>query len=199
MIVRQARPDTNLYWEGRGLFGVARAQIRRGRLAEARRAGERLNRIIRAFPHVLDTDDVLPDTQTLDGLLHLAEGDTAGARTAFRAVLQSHGYFEGKLQRRLRPVALLAARSALALRQNDEALDLARRVGTEATVDSLSERESAHVGEARLIEARALLAEGDSSGARATIGRALRALRVGAGPEHPLTSEAQALAAALGQ
>jgi eukaryotic-like serine/threonine-protein kinase len=199
MIVRQALPDSNLYWEGRGLFGVARAQIRRGRLAEARRARERLDQIIRAYPHVLDTDDVLPDIATLDGLLHLAEGDTAAAGAAFMAVLRTHGYFEGKLNRRLRPVALLAARSALALRRDDEALDLARRVGTQAAVDSLSERESAHVGAARLIEARALLARGDSSDARATIARALPALRIGAGPEHPLTREAEALSAALGR
>jgi len=54
-----------------------------------------------------------------------------------------------------------------------------------AVVDSLADLRSAYVGEARLIEARALLAGADTAGARAAIGRALPALRYGAGAEHP--------------
>jgi hypothetical protein len=55
------------------------------------------------------------------------------------------------------------------------------------------------VGEARLAEARALLATGDSSAARTTLARSVVALRNGAGAVHPLTREAETLLASLGR
>jgi hypothetical protein len=56
---------------------------------------------------------------------------------------------------------------------------------------------SAHVGEARLAEGRALLAQGDTLSARTTLERALRALRAGAGPAHPLARETESLLSTL--
>ena len=196
-IVRQAVQDTNLYWEGRGLYGVARAQIGLGHLSGVPQLRSRLAHIITIYPHVLDTDDVVPDIDALDGMLALARGDSAAALVRFRATLKRHGYFEGKRQRRLRPVALMAGRSALAVGDTVEALELARIVAREAATDSLAEMESADVGAARLLESKALLAEEDSVGARSALARAIVALRFGAGDAHPLTREAAALAKRL--
>jgi len=57
---------------------------------------------------------------------------------------------------------------------------------------------SAYVGEARLAEARAFVAKGDSASGRVALDRALVALRGGAGAGHPLAHEAAALRARIG-
>jgi serine/threonine-protein kinase len=197
-VIAQAIRDTSLYWEGRGLFGAARAQIQLGRLAEARRAKVRLEQIISLHPQVKGTDDQVPDGRTLDGWLAMAEGDTAAAQASFMASLRANGYFEGERQQRLRPVVLLAGECALALGDPQESLKLARQALAIATIDSLSLHRSAAVGEALLLEARALQATGDRGGAREAARRALIALRSGAGAGHSRTREAQAVVAALG-
>ncbi|MEO8636012.1 MAG: serine/threonine-protein kinase [Gemmatimonadales bacterium] len=195
--VAQAVGDTNLYWEGRGLFGLARAQSRLGLLAEARHAQQRLGHLIAIYPHVRDTDDELPDVQTLGGYIALASGDTAAARASFLASLRANGYFDGKKQQRLRSVALLAAECALALDDAEEALSLARGAHETAAVDSLAETRSARVGEAEMLEGRALLAQGDSAAGHAALSRALVALRFGAGPDDPHTRRAASIMATL--
>ncbi|MEO8200583.1 MAG: protein kinase [Gemmatimonadota bacterium] len=196
-IVQQAARDTNLYWEGRGLFGLARAQAGLNDLAGAIRSKNRLEAILRSYPHAQDTDDVLPDGATIDGLVALARGDTARAEGLLRATLTRNGYFEGKRQRRLAPVALQLAETDLNLGEPGKALDLARRLRENLAVDSLSMRQSAKVGEARLIEGRALLALGDTTQGRSAIVDAIRALRFGAGPTHPRTIQAEQLATSL--
>jgi tetratricopeptide (TPR) repeat protein len=197
IIVTQAVRDTSLYWEGRGSFGTARALVQLGRLAEARRAKDRLEEIIALHPQVKRTDDQVPDGRTLDGWLALAEGDTAAAKSAFMASLRANGYFEGERRRQLRPVVLLVGECTLALGQEREALEWARQALAIAAVDSLAHARSAAVGEARLLEARALLESGDSNGARAAAHRAWSALRVGAGPQHPQTRAAETLVRSL--
>ena len=196
-IVAQAVRDTNLYWEGRGLYGLARAQIRLGRLADARRAKARLERIIVSYPHVQDTDDVIPDGRVLDGWLALAQGNVSSARAAFTEALRSHGFFEGKLRARLRPVAVMAAECNLLLGKTEEALELAGEARAVADLDSLTGARSAKVGEARLLEARAFLTRGDTAAGLAALERARAELHVGAGREHPRTREADALAASF--
>ena len=193
MIVAQGVRETSLFWEGRGLFGLARADVQLGRLAEARRAKVRLEQIITTFPRVRNTDDQVPDGQVLDAWLALARGDTAAAKADLLAALRTNGYFEGKRGKRLRPVVLLTAECAVALGQVQEALALAREARAIAAVDALADARSAAVGDARLVEARALLAGGDSVGARAALDRALPALRFGAGADHPRTRQAEAL------
>jgi tetratricopeptide (TPR) repeat protein len=192
-IVDQAVRDSSLYWEGRGLFGLARAQIRLGQLTQARRAKVRLERIVELHPKVRGTDDQVPDGHTLDGSLYLAAGDAAAAKEEFLLALKANGYFEGKRKARLRPVVLLAAECDLVMGRAPEAVKWAREALAIALVDSLAERESAAVGAARLVEAKALLATGDSAGGRVAAERARVALRVGAGPAHELTQQAEAL------
>ena len=194
----QAVRDTNRYWQGRGAFGLARAQARLGRLADARRTAERFRRVATGFPRLRATDDQMPDTSTLAGILALTAGDTAAAYPQFLLALREHGYYEGKRQKQMRAVALLAAETGLALGWPDTALRYARDAARIARKDSLTELRSARVGEARLIEGRALLARGDTAAGRAALAGALRALRTGAGEGHPRTREAALRLSALG-
>jgi len=197
LLASQGVRDTSLYWEGRGLFGVARALVQLGRFAEARQAKARLEWIITAYPQVRGTDDQLPAGRTIEGMIAAATGDTGRAGLEFRSVLDTNGFFNKKRQKQLRPVALLLAEMELALARPVEASRLARQVLGIATVDSLALARSAYVGEARLVEGRALLATGDTTAARAALTRAVTALRAGAGAEHPRTRQAESWIARL--
>jgi tetratricopeptide (TPR) repeat protein len=190
LLYDQAVADSNRYWQGRGAFGLARAQVRQGRLADATRTTAIFRRVAAGFPRLQATDDQMPDTSTLEGLLALGRGDTAAAYPRFLAALRTHGFHQGKRQKQLRAVALLAGETALALAWPDTALRYAREAGRIALKDSLAETRSARVGEARLVEGRALLAAGDSTAARAALEHAFRALRSGVGNGHPRTREA---------
>jgi eukaryotic-like serine/threonine-protein kinase len=197
VVAEQAVRDTNLYWEGRGLFGLARADIRLGALAEARKCLARFRTIKSIYPHVQDTDDQVPDDLALEGLLALATGDTATAHDRFVQSLRSNRYHEDRRKARLRPVAVLVAQTALALGRIDEAEQMAGEARETAAVDSLADLRSAYVGEARLIEGRALLARGDTTGAAGILEKAVTGLTSGAGEAHPRTREAARLLAAI--
>ncbi len=197
VILSQARSDTNRYWIGRGSFGLARALLREGRMAEARPAIATFRRASQGFEHLKGTDDQLPVVEALDAWSALARGDTASAHAAFMGVLRANGYFEGKRGKLLRPVAIMAAETGIPLGLEDEAVGIARGVLEAETIDSIAERESARVGEARLIEGRALLAKGDTSGGRAAMEKARAALRIGAGDDQPRTRQAGTLLQAL--
>ena len=197
MILRRADAETNPFWQGRGLFGLARAQLALGQLAQARASGARFAKIARAYPPLKKTDDLVPDTTILAGFISLAAGDTAAAQADLLAALRANGFYEGKLHTRLMPVVLLVGRTALDLGDPAVTLRYARAAEATATVDSLTATQSAWVGHAQLLEARALLATGDTAGARHTVTAATRALTAGAGADHPLTAEARALLASL--
>jgi len=200
MIVSRADAEASAFWQGRGLFGLARAEIALGQTARARTSAARFATIARAFPRVKYTDDVVPDTATLAGLLSLAAQRPALAQASFMAALRSNGYFEGKGRTRLRPVALLVGETALDLGHPAMALEYARAIAKSSAVDSRAEQRSGWVGQALRCSARestAELAAGDTSAARAAATAAVRALTVGAGAGHPLTREAQALIASL--
>ena len=196
LIAGQAAQEKNDYWEGRGLFGLAQAQLRLGDISGARRSAVRFDRLAVHRPR-WSSDDQLTDPRVLAALLALQAGDTARAHDLVVQALTSAGYFNGKRRKIFRPALILAAETALALRHPAEALRYARDARAVVTLDSLTETRSAYVGEARLVEARALLASGDSSGARSTIEQSVDALRTGAGPAHPLTREAERLLATL--
>jgi serine/threonine protein kinase len=193
----QAVRDDNRYWRGRGLFGLARAQLRLGRIADARKSLVEFRRVAADFPRLQFTDDQLPDTTALEGHIALAVGDSVSAHRRFLAALRQNGYYDGKRKKQLRPVALLAAETAFALGRPDTAARYAREAAAIAAFDSLTEFRSARVGEARLVEGRAMLALGDSARAHEVLGRALRALRYGAGDDHPRTREAAELVTRL--
>ncbi len=195
-LVDQAVQDTNTYWEARGTFGLARAQIGLGRLDEARPTIERFRRAV-ADSRNKRTNDHIIDPRVLEGMLALERGDTVAAHALLMEVLRFYGFARGEWQTHLRSAALLAARSALGVGDPATALRIARQVGDTATVDSLAATTSFWVGEARLLEGRALLAQGDSTAALALLRRAVAALRAGAGPAHPRAVEAERLLAAV--
>ncbi len=198
-LLQGASRDSNAYWQCRALFGLARAQIRLGRLRDARASAARFRRLFRANFKRLNTDDQVADPGVLDGWLALADGRVAAAHDLLDSVLTSYGWQENRYVKLLRADALLIAAADLKLDNLDEALALARKSDSSAVLDSLAEYRSAYVGEARAEIARILLAQGDSAGARARLEEARAALRTGAGPEHPLTRETEDLLVELGQ
>ena len=192
ILAGQSRRGGNSYWEARALFGLAQAQLGLGRLSDARRSVKRFDQIA-ANRRIRSTDDQLTDGRILDAWLAVATGDTA---TAYRLVvdaLRSNGYFDGTRQKVFHSALILAAETALSSGDAATALGFARAARTTATLDSLCETRSAFVGEARLVEARALLAGGDTVAARSSLERALMGLKSGAGDDHPRTREAEAL------
>jgi len=200
MLAQQATEEHSSYWEGRALFGLARAQLQRGQLPAFERTTARFRAVTDSLG-IRSTDDEVTDARILDARLALSRGDAATAHRLVVQVLRSNGYVKGTLQRdvphKLVSTLILAAESALAMHDAAEALGYARAARTTSTLDSLTETRSAHVGVARLLEARALLALGDSADARTSAERARVALRTGAGVEHPRTREAEALLARL--
>ena len=192
LLARQAAAEGNAYWEGRALFGLAQAQLRLGRAAETRRTLARFRQIVDTT-RLKSSDDQIVDERFLLAQLALADGDPASSNALVTQVLRRHGYFGGKRRRTQHSALLLAAESALALGRPAEALRYAGAARATATADSLAEARSARVGEARLVEGRALLAGGDTAAGRTAIERALAALRIGVGAEHPRTREAASL------
>jgi len=197
-IVSQARSNTDRYWEIRGLFGLTRAQVQQGRLADARQSITAFREARARTPSMNATDDQVPNLDTLEGWLAYASGDAAAAHGHFMEALRVNGYFEGKKKRRLRPVVLMAAETALLMGNADSARALALQAHDIAAVDSLTEVRSARVGEARLIEGRALLAQGDTAGARTALKGAVIALQQGAGRDFAKTRQAEVALQALG-
>jgi len=195
-LVAQAAQDKNTYWEGRGLFGLVQAQVQSGRLSEARASLSRF-RAIAGNPHLRNTDDQVMDVGVLDAWLAIASGDTAAAYDRVTSALRAKGYYNGARRTQLRAALMLAAEAAMGTHRPAIALSLARDARTISTLDSLTETHSAYVGEARLMEARAQLAGGDTAAARQSLGRAVIALKNGAGPNHPSTREATELLSAL--
>ena len=190
ILASQSRKAHDDYWEGRALFGLAQAQLRLGRMTDARRSVRRFREVVKGLS-IRSTDDQVTDARMLDAWLALALGDTTTARRLTREVLLSNGYFDGQRRRVFHSALILAAETALQAGDAAAALGFARDARELATVDSLSDTQSAFVGEARLVEARALMASGDSASARASFERAYVALKTGAGAEHPLTREAR--------
>jgi len=88
---------------------------------------------------------------------------------------------------------ILASEIAIAAGQSDDALKYDADARDLATRDSLTETRSEFVGQTRFLDARVFLARGDTAAARTAITRAVIALKVGAGEQHPLTKAALAL------
>ena len=196
LLASQAASEKNNYWEGRGLFGLAQAQLRLGDISAARRTTARFDQIA-AGPVKFSSDDQVTDPRMLHAMLALRNGDTAGAYTLVVQMLRSNGYFNGTRRKTFHTALILAAETALALGHSTEARGYAHAARVKATLDSLAETRSAYVGEAGLIEARAMLVSGDTSRARAELARSVVALRNGAGGEHPRTREAEELMGTL--
>jgi hypothetical protein len=196
MLAEQAAQEHSSYWEGRALFGLAQAQLRGSEFASARKTVERF-RSLAANTKLSNTDDHIVDIGILDARLQLLSGDAAAAYASASGALHAHGYFEGLRKMTMREALILASQAALESGHAGVALGLARDARTVATLDSLTDTRSAYVGEARLAEARALVAMGDSAGARAALDRASVAVQIGGGRSHPLNQSIDSLRASL--
>jgi eukaryotic-like serine/threonine-protein kinase len=196
MLATQSAQEHNIYWAGRALFGLAQSQLQRGDVEEAKRTVERF-RAISDNPKLSSTDDHIVDAGILDARVAMSSGDFATAFARVTDALRARGYFEGKRKSVFGAALILASEAALGLQQPDSALRFARDARTIATLDAMADTQSAHVGEARLAEGRALLARGDTTAATTTLERALAALRAGAGAGHPLTRETDSLLSTL--
>ena len=197
MLARQAVADSNRYWEGRAVFGLARAEIRLGHQAKANQAIERFRAIARV-QKLTSTDDQIYHPAVLDGLRAMAAGDGSSALGYFLAALRSAGFFAGNRRRVFRTALMGSAESALATGDAAQALTLVREARQVANDDPTGVDTNAYVGDAWLVEARALLVARDTTAARAAVRRAVSSLTAGAGAGHARTVEAVGLARALG-
>jgi serine/threonine-protein kinase len=188
--------SNSLYWQGRGLFGLARAQIALGDSTGARRTMARLARVVAQRP-IRNTDDEMVDPRLLEARLAMMSHDTVETRRLVLDVLHDRGYDEGVRHEGMHTTFLLGADAALGLGKPDEALRFVRGAKRFGPLDSLTETRSALVGEELLMEARALLTQGDTATATRTLERALVALRHGFRAGHPRTGEAERLLAQL--
>jgi serine/threonine-protein kinase len=194
----QGVADSNTYWQGRALFGLAESQIALGHLADAQRTMATF-RPMSANPKLQRaSDDQLVDYRILEAQIAFAAGHAADARRQVTDALRSAGYFAGKRRAVFRSALILAAELALRAGDLAGAASLARDASAVVTQDSLTSTRSAFVGEARLVEAEARLARGDTTGAQNTLTQAATALEAGAGPAHPRTAQARALLGQLG-
>lgn len=195
-LVDQAAGDHNSYWQGRGLFGLALAQIQLGNLAGARRSAAAL-KAIETRLSIRSVDDQITDSRIIDARLAMARGDTAAARTAVEDVLREQGYFDGKRRRVYHAALMLAAEAALGVHEPAAALRYARDARDVSALDSATVPRDAFVGEAQVVEARALLATGDTASARRALDSAVAELRAGAGDAQARSVEAARLLASL--
>lgn len=179
--------------EQTGIFFLVRADIFRRRLDLAERHLQDFKalmpRLSRPRP-----DDVLQ----LEGMIAQARGEFPLAHQKLLAALEA-SYRDGKPGYGTRSLLALTAETALSLGKTADALKYARTADSIAAEDSVAVTHSGFVGEARLLEARALLAGGDTTLARDRVGSATIALTAGFGPKHPLTLQAESLLGKLGR
>jgi serine/threonine protein kinase len=178
--------------EAEAAHGIAEVALMRGELDEVARWSAAEKRVTaRAGAPPSGT------ALALDAALAHRRGDTAAARETFKQALRRMGYFDGQRTYPMRSVLVHAAEAARDAGDPAVAIEYARAAADIAISDSISMVQSAYVGEARLVEGSALIAQGDSAAAREVISRAAAALGSGVGPAHPRTMEAERLLAAL--
>ncbi|MGH7648141.1 MAG: protein kinase domain-containing protein [Gemmatimonadaceae bacterium] len=196
VLAAQAAGDHNGYWEGRALFGLALSQLQLGKVADAEHSAARL-KAIEARLTIRNVDDQITDSRVIDARLAMARHDGAAARADVEAVLRDQGYFDGKRRRVFHAALVLASEAALGSRQPVAALRYARDARDVSSLDSATIANDAFVGEARVAEARVLLATGDTAAAKTSLDSAVAELTAGAGARQPVATEAARLLAAL--
>jgi eukaryotic-like serine/threonine-protein kinase len=174
------------------LAALAEAKAYAGRLDQADAAAQDA---VRLLTPTSDPRERMTAHRALT-LVALTRRDLAAAEADAAMLLNDLGYPD---KRRVRAAQsadvqlLLAARVALDAGRAGYAAQLAHDALEIATSLARNPQQSANVGEARLLLARALLATGDTVGAHTAIQGAAGALRAGLTPEHPLALEASAL------
>jgi serine/threonine-protein kinase len=171
-----------------GHYGLALVEAMRGRLPQAARHAAETKRLGAVLEQPRLTDDLV-----LAGVIASAGGDAPAGLANLESALRRRGYDEGKRPYLARAELVFASEAALLVGNSAKAIEYARAARGIADVDSLTDTRSAYVGEASLLEARGLLAAGDTAGARDRAAQALTALTNGAGADDPRAVEARAL------
>jgi hypothetical protein len=190
-VARVAQAGKNLETERRALIGVARASAKVGDLTRARAASGQVLAIARR-----QNRPAARDSLYITASIALATGDTAGAVRLFDAVLREDGYYSKPAIRSRAPLLELA-RIRLARGEPAQGLEYARVLHRLGLTDSIAQFQSADVGEADLLAARAFAALGTADSAAWYARASVAALTVGAGTANPLTLQARALADSL--
>jgi hypothetical protein len=169
---------------------LAEAELQSGHTDVARREATMVARTVGGPPRAR----VRP--ALLDVAILQAGGQHAQALDSLQRFLAAAGYKPGaRAQGWLAPLLVRASACALATGDQARAATFARDARAAASVDALAGAQSAYVGDALAAEARALRAQGDSSGARELATKALGPLKHGYGDGHPAVA---ALARSLG-
>ncbi len=170
-------------------IALADAELRTGNLAAARReaalVAQGASQMAAAPPRARARAALLGAA-----MLH-AEGQNAQALDSLQRFLSAAGYKPGVRGEGLTPMLIRASAYALAAGDNARAAVFARDAKVAASVDTLAVSRSAFVGEALAAEARAMQAQGNTSGARDLGTKALVPLRYGYGDGHPVVAAAQ--------
>jgi tetratricopeptide (TPR) repeat protein len=191
-----ARTGGNVAAQILALATLAEANVRADHINQAEVAAE-------SAAHLLGTDNdsrELAAVQRARALVALGRGDLPSAQTAVGALLDAIGYPDESRFRISQSADLqliLAARVALEGARPSDAVRLASAALTLARDVARDPHQSATVGEAQMLLARALAATGDVQNARSVIRGAASALSAGLAPDHPLAIEAATLASRL--
>ncbi len=194
--VASARADGNVSALIFALAALAEARAYAGHLDLAGQAAQDAARLVTPTS---DPRERMAAERALT-LVALKRVDLQAAEVAAESLLRDVGYPDRQKVRGSQSAdmqLLLAARVALEAGRPGDAAQLTAEALEIATSLARDPQQSATVGEARLLRARALSATGDPDGARAAIRGAASALSAGLTPEHPLALEAAALEANL--
>jgi tetratricopeptide (TPR) repeat protein len=186
-----AQAGQNLETARRAQIGVARASSKLGDLTRARAAFEQVLSIARR-----QKKSAVRDSLYIAASIALAARDTGEATRLFDAVLKEDGYYEKPVVRSRAPLLELA-RLHLAGGAPAVGLEIARVLHDLGMTDSVAQYQSADVGEADLLAARAFTALGSADSAAWYARAAAASLAVGAGATNVLTVQARALADSL--
>jgi serine/threonine protein kinase len=172
-------------WESTAHLTLGSVQLALGHLEEASRQFDAVETYLRLKePRNLRWLYTLRQNRAR---LAAASGRADEARLQMTRLLQDLGYPASDRSPYLGPAVLTAASLELSFGAAEQAEALARdavRLAEQAQIDT---DQSADLGEALLVLARARLERHDTEGAHGPLERAIRCLTNGLGPDHPLT------------
>jgi eukaryotic-like serine/threonine-protein kinase len=193
--IADARVSKNLFWQQAAQYYRARTLVRAGIWLQARQALDEIEAAYRVA--------AVKNERRLQGIAlarvewQLRTGDTATAQRTLDALLAQTGYPAAQTSWVLRSALPLAAELALVHDQPARAEAFALAAVQAVTKAARDPAQSADVGRAMVLLARARQAGGNTGGAIQALQSAIPPLTNGYGSEHAAVKEARALLASL--
>jgi eukaryotic-like serine/threonine-protein kinase len=193
--IAAARASNNLFWQQYAQFYRGRTLLRAGRWPQARQALDEIEAAYRV--------DAVKNRVRLQAIAlartewQLRTGDPATAQRTLHALLQEVGYPAAQTSWALRGALPLAAELALVQHQPARAETFALAAVNAATKAARDPAQSADVGRAMVLLARARQDAGNIGGAIQALQSAIPPLANGYGSEHAAVHEARTLLATL--